>query len=251
MEVNARIFFLGTGAAMPIVRSLPCIALKIDSDIYLIDPGEGCQARMFRSGLSPLKVKAVFITHGHGDHYLGLPGLLQSMTLSDRKDPLIVAVPKSFREILTGLFKTGFVRPGFKIELRDIVPDVFYTDSKISVKGFPVEHGIEAYGLSITIGKKTVCYTSDTAPCTSIIENCKNVDILIHEATFTSIYSKEAHEQKHSTALDAAENALEAEAKLLVLFHISARHSDEEVFIDAYRVFRNTIVATDKLILIL
>jgi len=249
--VNARIFFLGTGAAMPIIRSLPCIALKIDSDIYLIDPGESCQAKMFKSGLSPLKVKAIFITHGHGDHYLGLPGLIQSMTLSDRKDPLVVAVPKSFKEVLSDLFKTGFVRAGFKLELRDIVPDIFYTDSKVSVKGFPVEHGIEAYGLYITIGKKTVCYTGDTAPCISIIESCKNVDILIHEATFTSIYSEEAHKQKHSTALDAAEAALEAGARLLVLFHISARHSDEEVYIDAYRVFRNTIVATDKLILVL
>jgi ribonuclease Z len=251
VEVNARIFFLGTGAAMPIVRSLPCIALKVDSDIYLIDPGESCQARMFKSDLSPLKVKAVFITHGHGDHYLGLPGLIQSMTLSDRKDPLILAMPRSFREILAGLFKTGFVKPGFKLELRDIVSDVFYIDSKISVRGFPVDHGIEAYGLSITIGKKTICYTGDTAPCISTIESCKNVDILIHEATFTSIYSEEAHEQKHSTALDAAETALKAGVKLLVLFHISARHSDEEIYIDAYRVFKNTIVATDKLILML
>ncbi|MEM4662083.1 MAG: MBL fold metallo-hydrolase, partial [Desulfurococcaceae archaeon] len=64
--MNARIYFLGTGAAMPITRLLPCIALKVDSDVYLLDPGEGCQAKMFRTGLSPLKVKVVFITHGHG-----------------------------------------------------------------------------------------------------------------------------------------------------------------------------------------
>jgi ribonuclease Z len=249
--MNTRIFFLGTGAAMPISRSLPCIALKVNSDIYLIDPGEGCQARMFKTGLSPLKVKVVFITHGHGDHYLGLPGLIQSMTLSDRKEPLVIIAPKSLREVLEVLFKTGFIRPGFKIELRDMYAYTLYADSKINARGFPVDHGIEAYGIHFTIGKKTLCYTGDTVPCTSVIENCRGVDILIHEATFTSIYSVEAHDQKHSTALDAAEVALKSGAKLLVLFHISARHSDEEVFIDAYRVFKNTIVAVDKLILAL
>jgi ribonuclease Z len=251
VDLNTRIFFLGTGAAMPIVRSLPCIAIKVDSDIYLIDPGEGCQARMFKAGLSPLKVKVVFITHGHGDHYLGLPGLLQSMTLSDRKEPLVITVPRSLREVLEALFKTGFIRPGFKVELRDMHTNTLYEDSKVKVKWFPVDHGVEAYGIHLTIGKKTLCYTGDTVPCTSVIENCKGVDVLIHEATFTSIYSKEAHEQKHSTAFDAAQIALKSGAKLLVLFHISARHGDEEVFVDAYRVFRNTVVATDKLILAL
>jgi len=249
--VNTKIFFLGTGAAMPVVRFLPCIALKVNSDIYLLDPGESCQARMFRSGLSPLKVKAIFITHSHGDHYLGLPGLLQSMTLSERSELLVIAAPRSLREVLVSLFKTGFVYPGFRVELRDMTTDIIYTDSKITVKSFPVDHSVEAYGLHVTIGKKTVCYTGDTAPCSSVVENCKGVDVLIHEATFTSIHSEEAHRQKHSTALDAAEAALKAGAKLLVLFHISARHGDEEIFIDAYRVFKNTIVATDKLVLAL
>lgn len=249
--MNTKIFFLGTGAAMPVVRSLPCIALKVNSDIYLLDPGEGCQARMFRSGLSPLKVKAIFITHSHGDHYLGLPGLLQSMTLSERSEPLVIVAPRNLREILASLFKTGFVHPGFRVELRDMVVDIVYADSKIAVRGFPVDHGVESYGLHVTVGKKTLCYTGDTAPCSSVIENCRGVDVLIHEATFTSIYSEEAHKQKHSTALDAAETALRAGARLLVLFHISARHSDEEVFIDAYRVFKNTVVATDRLVLAL
>jgi ribonuclease Z len=249
--MNTRVFFLGTGAAMPIARSLPCIALKVDSDIYLIDPGEGCQARMFKVGLSPLKVKAVFITHSHGDHYLGLPGLLQSMTLSDRRDPLVVVAPRNMCEALSALFKTGFTRPGFRVELRELVAAVVYADGKVSVRGFPVDHGVEAYGLHVTVGKKTLCYTGDTAPCPSVIENCRGVDVLIHEATFTSLHSEEAHEQKHSTALDAAEAALKAGAKLLVLFHISARHGDEEVFIDAYRVFKNTVVATDRLVLVL
>jgi len=94
--VNARIHFLGTGAAMPVTRSLPCIALKVDSEIYLFDPGEGCQSKMFKYGLSPLKVRTIFVTHAHGDHYLGLPGLIQTMTLSNRKEQLVIAGPRQF-----------------------------------------------------------------------------------------------------------------------------------------------------------
>jgi len=249
--VNARIFFLGTGAAMPITRSLPCIALRVDSDIYLLDPGEGCQARMFKQGLSPIKVKAVFVTHAHGDHYFGLPGLLQSMTLSNRKEQLLVAGPQMFIESLSQMLKSGWIKLGFKLELSMITPDYRYVDSKIELKAFPVNHSIESYGFHITIAKKTLCYTGDTSPSDTIVENCRNTDILIHESTFTSQYEKEAHEQKHSTAADAAKAASAAGAKMLILFHISARHGEEEVFFDAFRFFKNTIVARDGMIICL
>ncbi|MEM0249717.1 MAG: ribonuclease Z, partial [Desulfurococcaceae archaeon] len=236
---------------MPITRLLPCIALKVDSDVYLLDPGEGCQAKMFRTGLSPLKVKVVFITHGHGDHYLGLPGLLQSMTLSNRKEPLTIAVPKQLKDALVAVLKSGLVKPGFKLDLLGIDENFIYVDPKISAKPFPVDHGVEAYGFHITVGKKTLCYTGDTAPVRSVIESCKGVDILIHEATFTGIYEKEAHEQKHSTSVDAAKVALECGAKMLILFHISARHGVEETFFDAYRIFKNTVVAVDGMMVML
>jgi ribonuclease Z len=249
--VNARLYFLGTGAAMPVSRHLPCIALKVDSDIYLFDVGEGCQARMFRRGLSPLKVKAVFLTHGHGDHYLGLPGLVQTMVLSDRREPLVIAAPGSLRELLASVFKLGLVKTGFRVELLEVYNGFTYSDRKVTVKAFPVEHTTESYGYHAIVGKKTICYTGDTAPCRSTVENCRGVDVLIHDATFTSTLEKEAHEQGHSTALDAARVALEASAKTLVLFHLSARYTPEELFFDAYRVFKNTIVAKDGLILLL
>lgn len=249
--MNARVYFLGTGAAMPVSRLLPCVALKVNSNIYLLDVGEGCQIRMFRKGLSPLKVKAIFITHAHGDHYLGLPGLLQTMSLSDRKEKLFVAVPRTLKEQLLSMLSSGIVKPRFEVEVAELSAGFTYSDEKVQVRAFTVEHTTESYGFWIAIGKKTLCYTGDTAPCKSVVENCRNVDILIHDATFTHLYSEEAKEQGHSTAYEAARVALEAGAKSLVLFHISARHSAEEVFFDAYRLFKNTIVARDGLQLLL
>ncbi len=249
--MNARIHFLGTGAAMPVTRSLPCIALKVDSEIYLFDPGEGCQSKMFKYGLSPLKVRTIFVTHAHGDHYLGLPGLIQTMTLSNRKEPLVIAGPRQFIDTIRYMFESSLIKPGFKVELQVVDSNYSYSDSKITVSAFPVNHSIESYGYRVTIGKKTVCYTGDTAPSKTIIEACRGVDVLIHEATFTSLYEEEAHEQKHSTAKDAALTASEAGVGLLVLFHISARHSEEEALVDAIRVFMKTIVAREGMVLYL
>lgn len=236
---------------MPIKRSLICIAVKVDSDLYLLDPGEGCQAKMFKSGLSPLKVRTVFLSHGHGDHYLGVPGLIQTMTLSGRRDPLTIAIPTSMKQLIQGFIESGLVRPSFKLELKEVNPSFIYMDSKVLVRAFPVDHGVEAFGYHFTLGKKTLCYTGDTAPTETIAGTCREVDILIHEATFTSAFEREAYEQKHSTAASAARTATLIGAKMLVLIHISARHSDDEIFFDAYRFYRNTVVASDEMVIIL
>jgi len=249
--LNAKIFFLGTGAAVPITRGLPCIALKADSNIYLFDVGEGCQSKMFKTGLSPLKVKAVFITHLHGDHYLGLPGLLQTMGLTGRKTGLALVLPSELEEYFRIAIEKELFKPGFPVSLIRLTSGEVYRDEKIVVNAYPVQHGIEAYGYHVAAGRKTICYTGDTMPSNSIVENCKGVSVLVHEATFTSDMSEEAHEQYHSTARDAALTALNAGAESLVLTHISARYSGDEVLWDAIRFFPKTIVARDLMMLYL
>lgn len=196
-----------------------------------------------------MKVRAIFVTHAHGDHHLGIPGLLQSMTLSSRESELTILAPRNVVDVLTTLLKAGMIKPSFKINIEVVNDGYIYKDQKIETRAFPVEHNIEAYGYRVTIGKKTICYTGDTAPSQSTIDHCRGVDILIHDSTFTSEYQEEARAQKHSTAADAAIIASTAGVKLLVLFHISARHGLDEVFYDAYRFFKNTIVSHDGLVL--
>ncbi|MCY0867771.1 MAG: ribonuclease Z [Desulfurococcus sp.] len=247
--MNTRLFFLGTGAAIPLSRGLPCIAVKIDSNIYIFDIGEGCQHRMLKAGLSPLKVKAVFVTHPHGDHYLGLPGLIQTMRLSSRIEELRLLLPSGLEDYFKTLVEKGLLKPGFQVIVNPLASGEVYRDAKIAVKAFPVCHGVEAFGFRIEAGRRTICYTGDTMPCSTVIDNCKGVDVLIHESTFTSHMSEEAHEEYHSTARDAALIALEAGVSSLVLTHISSRHSDEEILWDALRFFYNTIVARDMMAL--
>jgi len=255
--LNIRLYFLGTGAAVPIGRrGLPCIALKIDGDIYLFDCGEGCQYRLLRAGLGVVKVKAVFITHLHGDHFLGLFGMLQSMHMLNKESPLRVIGPRELEDMLETFIPYSLSRLGFPLEFSGLSEWIeVYRDDNIVVTTFPVKHGpMRSYGFIVETlrrARRRFVYTGDTSPVDTVVEASRNADVLIHEATFTSEYKEEALKQGHSTAADAAETALKANVGLLVLTHISARYDDDyELFIDAYRFFRRVIVASDYMCLI-
>lgn len=243
--MSVKIVFLGTGAAIPLRRGLPCIALRVGPDIYLLDVGEGCQHRLFRHGLSPLRIRGVFITHLHGDHYLGVFGLLQTMHLMRKSGLISIFAPKGFGELANTVLGPVSKRLGYQLEIKEITPGVLYTGQGVEVRAYPVNHTVEAYGFHLKIGDKTLCYTGDTAPTLSVVENCASVHILIHEATFTSDEAEEAREEKHSTARDAAIIASRTEAKTLVLTHISARHEKQDLLRDATRHYQNTIIAED------
>lgn len=247
--MNARIHFLGTGTAVPMNRGLPCIVLKIDSDIYVFDIGEGCQYRMLEIGLSIVKVKGVFISHLHGDHYLGLFGLIQSMNLLDKKDELEIYAPRELENIIKSFIEEKLLKLHYPVSFVCINDGLLSSDEKIRVEAFRVEHSVESYGFNVTLGRGfRFTYTGDTLPIERIAEESKGSNLLIHEATFIKPDVVEAYEQKHSTAADAAILACRAGVKKLVLTHISPRYRDDLiVFYDAYRFFKNTIVAKDYL----
>ena len=104
MHENMELVFLGTGASWPSVeRNVPAVAVKRGSEVILFDCGEGTQRQFQRSPLSYMQVQKIFITHLHADHYLGLPGLVQTMRLNERKEPLLIAGPPGIRELCEDL----------------------------------------------------------------------------------------------------------------------------------------------------
>ncbi len=252
--MNTKIFMLGTGAAIPMKRMLPCICIKVDSNLYVFDIGEGCQKTMLEMGLSPVKIKVIFVTHLHGDHYLGIFGLLQTMHLMSREKELLIIGPGRLSSILNAYASSGLLNIGFPLYFEPLHEGTVYKDDKIAVSSFLVDHIPSSYGYVIDIirNNKRITYTGDTRPCHSIVDNSKNVDVLIHESTFTSDMAEEAHAQGHSTALDAAMAAVNAKADLLVLTHISARYDDPlELYRDASRIFNNVVVAEDRMVIYL
>lgn len=101
MHESMDLVFLGTGASWPSVeRNVPAVALKRGSEIILFDCGEGTQRQFQRSPLSYMQIQKICITHLHADHYLGLSGIVQTMRLNERKEPLHILGPPELFTLL-------------------------------------------------------------------------------------------------------------------------------------------------------
>ncbi|ASJ11957.1 ribonuclease Z [Thermococcus thioreducens] len=140
------VIFLGTGGIMPTrERNVPAIALRYNGEIILFDVGEGTMRQMNTAKLSPMKVEKIFITHFHGDHYLGLAALIQTMNLWDREKPLHIYGPKYTFEFVQHFLNSGFFRPGFKIHVHEL-GETRLKFGDYEIWSFKVEHGIPALG---------------------------------------------------------------------------------------------------------
>ena len=87
--MSIRVVFLGTSGSVPTLkRSLPSVVVQCPKELWMFDCGENTQRQMMQAKVSFHKKLKVFLTHLHGDHVLGLPGVLQTMALMDRKEPV-------------------------------------------------------------------------------------------------------------------------------------------------------------------
>ncbi len=144
------ILFLGTGGSWPTVkRNVTSIALKRAGEIILFDCGEGTQRQFQKSKLSYMQISKIFITHFHGDHFLGIPGLIQTMQLNDRDKPLHVYGPKGMNQLLQQLLSLGYFRPNYRIIAHEVDDGetLDFADYTINVMG--VKHGIPAFAYSL------------------------------------------------------------------------------------------------------
>jgi len=131
-------------------RTPSCFAVKYDG-VFLFDCCEGVQKQMMKHGVSFAQVKCVFLSHLHADHFLGLPGLVQSMNFSGRKEPLYVFGPAGTQKLFETVFAAKELRPHFTLRAFDVgESDKPVFDSRLfSVKAFEVEHSCTALGYSL------------------------------------------------------------------------------------------------------
>jgi ribonuclease Z len=138
-----RIIFLGTGGSWPTVkRNVSSIAVKRGSEILLFDCGEGTQRQFQQSTLSYMQISKIFITHFHGDHFLGLPGLIQTMQLNDRDKPLHVYGPEGIVELTDQLLTLGYFRPSYRIIAHEINDGQELKFDDYSISALKVNHKI-------------------------------------------------------------------------------------------------------------
>jgi len=119
--MSLRIIFLGTAGSVPTPkRSLPAIVIQRKDEILILDCGEGIQRQMIQAGVGFHRKTKVFITHLHGDHVLGLPGLLQTMSLLDRERKLEIYGPPGIEAFVNAIQQTVQFNLTFPLELQEV-----------------------------------------------------------------------------------------------------------------------------------
>jgi len=141
---------LGAGSASPTLRFHPTAQLlAIGTDLILIDCGEGTQLRLIEQRVRPGRLRYIFISHLHGDHYFGLPPLLSTLNLGGRTEDLYLFGPRGLDEVLTTIFRVSGSRLGYKLIFQAVEPDQvnqLLDHPLFTVESIPLQHRIACSG---------------------------------------------------------------------------------------------------------
>ena len=141
--------FLGTsGSAPTAARGPTALLVRRGGDRLLFDCGEGTQRQLMRSTVGLPDLDQIFLTHYHGDHYLGLPGMLKTFQLRQRELPLTVYGPPGLRELFTALRRV-FGKLAYGLELVEVRPGEALERDGYRILVYPVHHGVSAVGYAL------------------------------------------------------------------------------------------------------
>jgi ribonuclease Z len=146
--MDVSLFFAGTAGSVPTARrGLPALLLRAGGERILFDCGEGTQQQLLRSVGLP-ELDAIFITHFHLDHWLGLLGMVKTFDLRAREKPLTIYGPPGISQLFTGL-RPIIGRTAYPLATVDLEPHEEIRFDAFLVSPFPVKHRVEAYGYAI------------------------------------------------------------------------------------------------------
>ncbi len=158
-----RLCFLGTAAARPTPgRNVSAIALQREGESVLLDCGEGTQRQIMRFATG-FSFSQIFVTHGHADHFLGLPGLLRTMGLQGREEPMTIYGPEANVELLRTAVGLGVERLAFPCRIRGLRPGERVGFRGWAIHAFEVDHGVDALGYALIEEPRPGRFDVDTA----------------------------------------------------------------------------------------
>lgn len=147
------LIFLGTGSAVPLShRNLSGTALLRNGEIFLFDCGEGTQMQFRRAGLKPSKLRYIFISHFHGDHLFGLPGLLTSLQMANLRQEVHLFGPKGIAEYIRfhqALCSFGFDYDLHIHEIEPHTPTIIWQTPEYRIEWQPLQHRIFTLGFAL------------------------------------------------------------------------------------------------------
>jgi len=153
-----KIIPLGTSSGKPTLRrNVSALAVVGEGEWWLFDCGEGAQMQIARAGLSPQKLAGIFISHLHGDHFNGLPGLLSSMALDNREKPLVLVAPVGVGEYLDLLADLKICYVNYPLNLLEFSGKSFaeqpqalvYESPRLTIVTRPLDHRVFALGFRL------------------------------------------------------------------------------------------------------
>ena len=305
------ITFLGTSSGVPtLTRNVSSLALKLSqkAEVWLFDCGEGTQHQLIKSTIKSSQIRKIFITHMHGDHIYGLPGLLATLGLSGNSKGIDIYGPSNLKNFIYSALKNSYCKISFPLKFFEVENSAqtntnLFEDELMEVKCASLKHRLPAFGYRVSekdkpgqfnlekakklnipegpiyarlhsgqrvkledgrilngndfCGKprkgESFVYCTDTIFSKRAVELSKNVDLLVHESTFSDKDEEMAFEKLHSTTIMAAKTALLSNAKKLVLTHISPRYTPKslvkprDLLNEAKKIFPNTFLAKDFL----
>lgn len=268
----------------------------------MIDCGEGAQLQMMRKRLKFGKLNNIFISHIHGDHFLGLPGLISTMALHEKGSALTIHICREGADIIQSLLHTLIGDTPFDVRFNIIDPtarrQILYEDSSLIISSFPLFHRIPTVGFLFCEKPKprhingemvrfhgvphymietlrrgddfikpdgsvilnsllttdptpstSYAYCTDTAFDRRVVASVRGVDTIFHDSTYGDDGLPNAAKYGHSTARQAAEIALRAGSKTLILGHFSQRYDSEQPLVDqASEVFPGLVIPANELL---
>lgn len=264
--MEAKITILGAGSALPTYQNSPSgQLLELTDKSFLIDCGEGVQLTMRQMGIKTGRLYTIFISHLHGDHCFGLLGLIATLGMMNRTQPLHIYAQPDLEKNLRPLLDYHCAGMSYEVIFHAINPrkkEIIYEDRTVLVETIPLKHGVPTCGFLFYERHRRqdsetkefyyeirprYAYVSDTQYKPGIAEQLQGVDLLYHEATYIDADATKGKEHMHSTAKQAAAIATAADAGQLMIGHYSSRVDDHSIYLrEAQEVFANTFLAEER-----
>jgi len=163
--------FLGTGGSVPTTkRNTVSIALRLGPEVLMFDCGEGTQRQLMASSVSFMKITNIFISHHHGDHFLGLPGLIQSMNFYGREAPLNVYGPIGTQEMVKTILRLGIFDRKYEVQGHDLAPGEVVIGDGYQVAAFKANHTTPALGYAFQENDRPGRFDPDKAKALGVRE---------------------------------------------------------------------------------
>jgi ribonuclease Z len=263
------IITLGTGTPRPLPDVMgAATAVVVGRRVFLFDAGTGVVRRLAAANLPINGVDALFLTHLHSDHVLGLGDLVFTSWGFGRDRPFPVYGPRGTSAMLDHLYEAYAVdikereadygmAGGYRVTAHEIMPGIVYDSGGVRVTAFRVEHGeMQAFGYRIDTPTRSIVISGDTRPSETLIRMATGVDVLIHEVIPSgqvqlgnrpNVDWAKYIATHHTTSIQLGEVAARAKPGLLIVSHNTRRESADQLLANIRRAYSGKVVIAEDL----